>query len=75
MGCYDFRMSDPDASEAARALNRVRWGDRVLRRAAATVLERGDVSEAVRAELAEFIAKSRAGADITEAGNRAVCGS
>jgi hypothetical protein len=67
-------MSNPDASEAARALNRARWGDRVLRRAAATVLERGDVSEVVRAELAEFIAKSRAGADGAGTGDRAVCG-
>jgi hypothetical protein len=45
-------MADPDASEAARSLNRARWGDTVLRRAVATVLERSDqLDESQRAAL------------------------
>ena len=46
-------MNVPDnASEAARSLNRARWGDTVLRRAVATVLERSDqLDESQRAEL------------------------
>jgi hypothetical protein len=49
-------MSDPKASEAARALCRARWGDSVLRRAAATVLERGDgrLGDAARTELEQI---------------------
>jgi hypothetical protein len=47
------RMSDPDgASEAARALNRQRWGDQALRKAVATVVSRADeLSPDLRAEL------------------------
>ena len=44
-------MSIPDAHEAAVAMNRARWGDTKLRRAAATVLERAELGEATRAEL------------------------
>jgi hypothetical protein len=48
-------MSDAQASEAARDLARARWGDTVLRRAAATVLERAELAEGTRTEL-ELIA-------------------
>jgi len=48
-------MSDADVSAAARELSRARWGDRVLARSAATVLERADVTEGTRHEL-ELIA-------------------
>ena len=33
-------MADPDAAEAARALNRLRWGNRVAVRAAEVATER-----------------------------------
>ena len=44
-------------SAAARELSRARWGDRVLARSAATVLERADVTEATRAELERLAAR------------------
>lgn len=44
-------MSDTPASEAGRALVSCRWGDRVLRQSAATVLERAELSAEVRQEL------------------------
>jgi hypothetical protein len=53
-------MSGPDLSEAAVALNRQRWGDRVLRRSAATVLERADpavLADATRADLQRLAGK------------------
>ena len=43
-----------DAHEAAVALARQRWGDTVLRRSAATVLERAEVTEGTRAELEQI---------------------
>jgi hypothetical protein len=48
-----MRITDPDgASEAARALNRQRWGDQVLRRAVETVVQRADeLGPDLRAEL------------------------
>lgn len=48
-------MADTNASDAARELIRHRWGNQVLRRSAATVLERAELSEPTRAEL-EMIA-------------------
>ena len=50
-----IRMSDAQVSDAARALAVARWGDTVLRRAAATVLERAELADATRADL-ELIA-------------------
>jgi hypothetical protein len=47
-------MADTQASEAARNLVSARWGDRVLRRAAATVLERADLAETTRTELEQI---------------------
>jgi hypothetical protein len=47
-------MSDTQASEAARSLANARWGDTVLRRSAAVVLERADLGEAARAELEQL---------------------
>jgi hypothetical protein len=47
-------MTDAQASDAARELARARWGDAVLRRSAATVLERGEVTESTRAELEQI---------------------
>lgn len=45
-------MSDTQATEAARTLVSYRWGDQVLRRSAAVVLERApELTEAARAEL------------------------
>jgi hypothetical protein len=43
-------------SEAGRSLVRARWGDTVLRRAAATVLERADgrLGEETRTELEQI---------------------
>jgi hypothetical protein len=35
-------------------MNRARWGDRVLRRAAAVVLERAELAESTRAELQQI---------------------
>lgn len=52
-------MGDTQASEAARALVSYRWGDQVLRRSAATVLERAELTDAARGEL-EMIAGSPA---------------
>jgi hypothetical protein len=44
-----------DTHEAGVALARARWGDRVLRRAAATVLERGaHLADSTRAELEQI---------------------
>jgi hypothetical protein len=44
-----------EASEAGRALVAKRWGDRVLRRAAATVLERGaGLADSTRADLEQI---------------------
>jgi hypothetical protein len=43
-----------EASEAGRALVAKRWGDRVLRRAAATVLERADLADSTRADLEQI---------------------
>lgn len=45
------RMSNADATAVARAAAVARWGDRVLRRSAATVLERAELSAEVRQEL------------------------
>ena len=45
---------DEAASEAARALVARRWGDRVLRRSAATVLERADLTDTTRVELEQI---------------------
>jgi hypothetical protein len=47
-------MSDPESTAAARELNCARWGDRVLRRAAAVVLERADLSPVAAAELEQI---------------------
>jgi hypothetical protein len=49
-------MADTQASEAARSLANTRWGETVLRRAAATVLERADgrLSTEVRTELEQI---------------------
>lgn len=47
-------MSDPDVSVAARELNRARWGDKVLRRSAATVLDRADLTDTTRVELEQI---------------------
>ena len=47
-------MTDAQASAAARELARARWGDAVLRRAAAVVLARGAVAESARAELEQI---------------------
>ena len=46
-------MSDADtASEAARTLSRLRWGDQVVRRAVQTVVSRADqLDDGLRAEL------------------------
>ena len=45
---------DEAASEAARALAGKRWGDTVLRRAAATVLERAALADTTRADLEQI---------------------
>lgn len=47
-------MSNPNASAAAAALSRARWGDTKLRRLVSTVLERADLTEATRAELEQI---------------------
>ena len=47
-------MTDAQASEAGRYLAHLRHGDRVLRRATSTVLERADLTEATRAELEQI---------------------
>jgi hypothetical protein len=47
-------MTDAQASAAARELAAHRWGDTVLRRAAAVVLERAALGEAARAELEQI---------------------
>lgn len=47
-------MTDAQVSEAARSLAYSRWGDRVLRRAAATVLERAELAEGTRADLEQI---------------------
>jgi hypothetical protein len=45
-------MSDAQASEAARELARQRWGDQVVRRAAAIVVERAaELPDAVREQV------------------------
>lgn len=49
-------MTDAQASDAGRALAGYRWGDTVLRRAAAVVLERAEVAESTRAELEQLAA-------------------
>ena len=62
-------MSVPDASEAARSLNRARWGDTVLRRAVATVLERSDqLDESQRAELRQVTEQKGCGCVMTRTG-------
>jgi hypothetical protein len=43
-----------DAHDAAVTLARQRWGDAVLRRSAATVVERAEVTDATRAELEQI---------------------
>jgi hypothetical protein len=55
-----FRISDADtASEAGRALNRLRWGNQVAVRAAETVIERADqVPDALRAEVLQALAQN-----------------
>jgi hypothetical protein len=46
---------DEAASRAAKLLARARWGDTVLRRAAATVLERGaGLADTTRADLEQI---------------------
>jgi hypothetical protein len=46
------RMSDADTTEAARALAAARWGNQVVTRAVATVVERRDqLDAALLAEL------------------------
>jgi hypothetical protein len=52
-----------DTHEAGVALARARWGDRVLRRAAATVLERAELPEATRADLEQIAGYRRDGDD------------
>jgi hypothetical protein len=49
-------VAQEDAAAAARQLARARWGDRVLRRSAATVLERPDgrLGDTTRAELEQI---------------------
>ena len=44
-------MRMTDASEHARMMAAARWGDTVLRRSAAEVLERAELTEAARSEL------------------------
>jgi hypothetical protein len=45
-------MNDPEATRAARALNRARWGTSVVTRALDTLRERGgELDELQRAEL------------------------
>jgi hypothetical protein len=44
-------MDNAQVSDAGRALAAARWGDTVLRRAAATVLERAELADATRADL------------------------
>jgi hypothetical protein len=52
------RMANADASEAARELARARWGDAVLRRAVAVVVERSaDLDDTQRAELEAAVSK------------------
>jgi hypothetical protein len=47
-------MADPDASEAARALNARRWGPTAVVNAAQVVITRADeLPDAVRAQLHE----------------------
>ena len=48
------RMADAEASEHGRGLAATRWGDAVLRRSAATVLERAALTEATRTELEQI---------------------
>lgn len=58
-------MSDPDASEASRAMNRARWGNAAACRAAATVIERRDeLPDALRDE----VVRSLSAAEDSEAG-------
>jgi hypothetical protein len=56
-------MSDAQVSEAARSLANARWGDAVLRRAAATVLERAELAEATRVDLEQIAGDPRDGDD------------
>jgi hypothetical protein len=49
-----METTQAEASEAGRSLVRARWGDRVLRRAAATVLERADLADSTRADLEQI---------------------
>ena len=50
-------MADPDATEAARQMNRARWGSSKVERAAQVVIPRaGELPEAVRAALHEVTA-------------------
>jgi hypothetical protein len=59
---YDVRMADTQASEAGAALARARWGDQVVRRAAAVLLERADeLPDALREQVHE--ATEQKGAD------------
>jgi len=52
-----LRMTDAQVSEAGRALARARWGDAVVRRSAAAVLERADLTDTTRAELEQIAAR------------------
>jgi hypothetical protein len=47
-------ITQDGASEAARALVRARWGDRVLRRSATVVLERAELTDTTRHELEQI---------------------
>jgi hypothetical protein len=61
---YAVRMSDAQASAAARELARARWGTRVLDAAVETVLTRSaDLDDAQRAELAAAIGQEAPGGD------------
>lgn len=56
-------MGTPDtASEAARDLNRARWGNTVVRSAVATLRQRrGELDEALKAELRQIADEPRDG--------------
>jgi hypothetical protein len=53
-------MSNADASERARLAAQARWGDRVVRRAAETVIERAG---SLYAELREQVHEATAGGE------------
>lgn len=55
-------MCNPDAEHDRKAAAaKARWGDRVLRRSAATVLERASLTEPTRTELEQIAEPERDG--------------